>query len=119
MELDLTQVIVALAVGLPSTIAALGAVWASLRNSKKLDDNTTLTKVGTQAAANAAMDAKDATAALVEQLNGALDARITKIVKAHTQPLVIAFQEHNDQDQKNMERIEAALKALLVQNQKS
>ena len=97
--------------------------WRQRKIETKVDDNTQLTKDGTakavanaKDAAYAAGTAKAATELLYERMNGGLDDRITKIVKEHTEPLVKAFSEHNDQDQRNMNKIELAIKQLADQS---
>ena len=87
----------------------------------KIDNNTKITKEGVEAAANNAQAAADAanasaakTDALSEQLNGKLEARITAIVKEYTEPLVVMFRVHSEQDDKNMMEIRRALGELRV-----
>ena len=82
----------------------------------KIDANTALTKAGMEAAitsavnaANAARTAANRAEELSGQLNGALEVKVATIVKNHVDPLVKSFKEHNDQDQRNMDRIEKAL----------
>jgi len=105
---DWTHVLVAIVVGLPATIAAISAAWQSYRNSTKIDTNTAITIKGSAAAVNnakvaadTASEAKDAADNLAKQLNGALDDRITKIVKKHMDPLLA-----------NMNKIETTLKEM-------
>lgn len=122
-EVDWTHVWVALIAGIPATLAAIGALLASLRNGGKADDiqtsvnaNTIITKKGTEDAATAAIKAAEtATKAdnkITHMLNGVLEHKITTIVKEQTQPLVEAFHEHKEQDKANMTRLEGALKDL-------
>lgn len=118
-EVDWTQVFVAVAVGLPATITAAGAVYMSWRNAKKIDDNTTITKAGTTAAtvnakiaANSANEASDKANALAAQLNGAMDVRISSIVKTHLEPVQSLIKDHIEQDERNMAEIRTALNNL-------
>ena len=92
-------------------------LWVKMRyGESKIDANTELTKVGTTVAAENAMAAADRAAEaklaaenLSSQFNGVLDKRITKIVKEHIEPLVIAFKAHSEQDDHNMKEIRTAL----------
>jgi flagellar biosynthesis/type III secretory pathway protein FliH len=129
MMADWTQVFVAFAIGLPATIAAVAAAVVSIRNSWKIDHNTKLTEQGTAAATHNAREARDAASdarasaeAMAEEvhvrLNGGLDARMVKTVKEHVDPLVKAFADHNAQDQRNMDKIEAAIKQLAEHSRK-
>lgn len=117
---DWTQVLVALAVGLPATIAAIGAVITTLRTSRKVDENTKLTREGSAravtnaaVAADAASGAKIAAESLAKnldrKLNGELDARIEAAVKAGVDTVLAALTEHTNQDEQNMSEIRNAL----------
>ncbi len=124
---DWTQVLVALAVGLPATITAAGAVyisWLNLKkgkeNSAKIDDNTALTRAGASAAvsnakvaASAANNAATKADELAKQMNGALDERIKSIVKEHFDPLKEAVTAHAQQDERNMAEVRDALQKLV------
>jgi hypothetical protein len=88
-------------------------------NTKKLDENTKITKDGTDAAAvnakvaaNTAAQAKIATEDLAGKLNGSMDSRISTIVKEHLEPISVKLDDHVVQDDKNMKEIMNALKAL-------
>ena len=78
----------------------------------KIDANTVLTAKTTAAAVDAAKDAKIAAQDLSKQMNGALDDRINRIVQQHVAPLLKAFKEHNDQDDRNMASIMRAINEL-------
>jgi len=104
-------------------VAAFLANLAKIRGEMaavKIDANTEVTKAGAEAAvvnakaaAATALDAKQATKDLSTNLmNGAFDERVIKIVKEHTEPLVVAFMEHNQQDERNMQEIRRALQEL-------
>ena len=86
----------------------------------KLDKNTELTKYGTaqalknaQVASVAVNEAKEAakyaSENLVQILNGSLDDRMRSIVKEHTEPIIKAFADHNEQDDRNMKEIRQSL----------
>lgn len=113
MAVDWTQVLVALAVGLPATIVAAGTLLQGLRTARKLAENTELTKVSSeqatlnaQVAASAATDAKATTEHLAEsihrQLNGDLDKRIKDAVDAGVKTVLDALAAHTAQDEQNM-----------------
>ena len=79
---------------------------------KKIDDNTTITKAASVAAvsnakraADTAIEAKEATAYMAEQLNGKLEEKINAIVKAQTEPILAVIKTHIDQDDRNMAEI--------------
>jgi DNA anti-recombination protein RmuC len=102
-----------------AAVAAFCANLAKIRseaNTAKIDENTALTQAGTKTAADnakvaatTAAEAKTAAQALHQQFNGSLDDRINSVVKAHTDPLIQRFDEHNDQDERNMLEIRNAL----------
>lgn len=100
-----------------TTICGVITLWIKLRKSdKKIDDNTEMTKIGSAAAvktaavaASAATEAAEKTDALIEQMNGKLEARITAIVRTHTEPIATAIRIHTEQDDKNMVEIRTAL----------
>ena len=105
-----------------TTIVAFLTLWVKLQYgvdkvSNKVDDNTRLTKEGTTVAAIAATAAANRTDELAKSLNGALDARIQKVVdmqiKIHIDPLLAAFKEHYEADERNMTEIRATLAQLL------
>lgn len=77
------------------------AAKTGAENKLAVAENTQLTRRNTSAVDNVA-----------SQLNGALDDKVTRIIKDHTEPLVKAFEAHNRQDQANMDRIETAIKEL-------
>lgn len=89
---DWTPVLVALTAGLPATIAATGAIILSWRNLRKQESNAVVATANARAAATAASDAKAASEGLSRQFNGALDERITRIVKQHVEPLAKAIE---------------------------
>ncbi len=96
--IDWTQVLVALAAGLPATIVAAGALVTSWRNSNKtdavgvkVDDNTKITRAvgvaavtNAQTAATSAAAAKSATESMAQdvkkKLNGGIDAAVKEAV---------------------------------------
>ena len=108
-------------VTITTLICGVITLWMKLKeNTRKLDQNTELTREGTAqasenaqiaaTAANAAKEtAKDVAYDLTKLLNGDLDTRIHIIVKEHTVPLIRAFEEHNKQDDRNMKEIRQAL----------
>lgn len=117
---DWTQILIALAVGLPATITAAGAVLLGWHNSKKIDTNTEITKRGThEAAANAidaaeaASSAKEAADRLSRTLNGDLDIRIKNAIDAAVAPIHVAIETHAGHDEKNMEEIRGILSELI------
>ena len=97
-------------------------MWVKLRHgeakadvlTKKVDKNTEITKANTEVASAAATVAANKTEELVKQMNGALDQRITAIVKHHADALLVVLQNHTEQDDKNMREIRAALEAMKV-----
>jgi hypothetical protein len=113
--------------GLPATIAAAGSVYLGWLNLRKIDRNTELTKVGSEAATkntrvvvsatNIAIQKADDLSqktdalndTLMEKIYGSLDDRIRTIVREYTDPLALAFQAHAEQDDKNMREIRVAL----------
>lgn len=129
---DWTPVLIAFAAGLPATIAAIGAFLISWRNGQKsddiktaIDDNTSMTELGTakatstaKAAATAATSAAEGIDDLKLQLNGKLEVKISEIVKSHFEPLVEAFKRHDECDQKNMKEIRDALAQLRMNNER-
>lgn len=87
----------------------------------KLDENTRLTKAGSSqasshaaTAAAAATDAKEATAALAEnldkKLNGELDDRIKKAIDAGVHEVTSMLQQHTEQDEANFVELRNLLK---------
>jgi hypothetical protein len=87
---DWTQVLVAWGPWIAPTLTAAGAIYFSWRNGRKadaiknsVDDNTAVTQ--------------NAEKNVLDQMNGAMDARITKIVKAHTEPLAKAINQLTEQ----------------------
>lgn len=86
--IDWTQVLMALAVGLPATVTAVGAILLGWHNGRKIDDNTIITRAGAVAsAANAKVAAIAASSAeskvddLAVQMNGKLEARVRAIIR--------------------------------------
>jgi len=117
--MDWTQVVVALAVGLPATLAAIGAIIQGLRNSSKIDENTKLTKLGTteatvnaKTAAQAAHSAKVAAESLSKSFDGELDVRIKNVVASAVDPLRSELKAHAAQDERNMVEIRDTLHKL-------
>ena len=125
-------------VTMTTIVAGFLTIWVKMKYgaekaeevSKKVDNNTEITKrgieeAGTHAAiaADAAKDAASAathaavkTDALSEQLNGKLEAKIGEIVKGHidglkghVESVVTMFHAHSAQDDKNMAEIRQAL----------
>lgn len=110
---------VALATMVAAILGAVGSFLAKLRadsNDVKIDENTALTKAGTDAAAtnakvaaNTAAEAKTVAEAVHSKLNGGLDERMKAIANEALIPIIKSMQEHQDQDEKNMLEIRNAI----------
>lgn len=95
------------------------AVTKTYAVERKIDDNTVITKAASvaaltnaKAAADNAIEAKEASEYISKQLNGSLEQKITAIVKTHTDPITDMLKVHSEQDDKNMTEIRQALKEL-------
>jgi hypothetical protein len=111
-------------VTITTIIAGVVTLWIKQRSTAEtVEENTRLTKAGTEKATAAATEARDTAAAAAseaqatalttqELLNGKLDDRIQSIVKKEVEELVRAFQAHAEQDEKNMQEIRTALAKL-------
>lgn len=114
--MDLTQIGVALAVGLPATIAAIGAIIQGWQNAKRLDENTRLTKAGAveassnaKDAATAATEAKEVSTQIAKSLNGALDLKIKTAIADGVAGVLAEFRAHAKQDEENFEALRSML----------
>ena len=144
MDTAVVTIICASVVQIVGTVVGLFTLWLNLKYKVekvenaateaaikakavevKIDTNTQLTRDGTAAAETAAKDAsvaaKDASNkadTLASRLNGDLDRKIKEIVKAQVEPILKAFCDHNEQDDRHMKEIRAALTELRKMNTK-
>lgn len=116
MNVDWTQVLIALIVGLPLIIGAVANFIFGWKNSSKLatteakiDKNTEITKAGSAAAvvnAKAAVEVASSVEGkvdgLAKQMNGALEEKIKAIVKAEVKMVHDLIESHTKQDETNM-----------------
>lgn len=133
---DLTQVLIALIVGLPAILGAIFAGIAARRvrvASEKVDENTAITKTEakeirehrddtTEKMSNkldqtlSVIDEKTATSmqTIARMLNGALDQKVRSIIKEEMTPLSKILQDHIEQDDERSNRIDKSLQELIA-----